>query len=213
MFVLHEGGESEYTPLQFTVGQGDVITGFDQGVIGMKVGQTETINISPSDGYGVLNTADQQTFDLNQTIPTVTTMSYSTFEQRTGQVPNVGVVGVDKMWGWNFTVLYAYSGSQTVELQYQPVQGDTYHVYGSSGAGWGWNATVESVNSSSIVIKNLLTSSDAMQAYGTDSSGNAFVVNSVNNAAGTATMVTGLSGSSELEGQALTFIVTIVSIN
>ncbi len=42
-------------PLNFTVGAGQVIPGFDQGVIGMKLNQTKTITIPASAAYGPVN--------------------------------------------------------------------------------------------------------------------------------------------------------------
>lgn len=42
-------------PLQFTVGAGQLITGFDQGVIGMKLNQTKTITIPANQAYGPIN--------------------------------------------------------------------------------------------------------------------------------------------------------------
>jgi FKBP-type peptidyl-prolyl cis-trans isomerase 2 len=39
-------------PLQFTVGSGQVITGFDSGVTGMTVGETRKIHIASEDAYG-----------------------------------------------------------------------------------------------------------------------------------------------------------------
>ena len=42
-------------PLEFEVGSGMVIKGFDDGVTGMKVGDKKTINISAEDAYGPLN--------------------------------------------------------------------------------------------------------------------------------------------------------------
>lgn len=39
-------------PFQFTVGVGQVIKGFDNGVLGMKVGEKKKIIIKPEDGYG-----------------------------------------------------------------------------------------------------------------------------------------------------------------
>jgi len=42
-------------PLEFTVGQGMVIKGFDDGVKGMKVGDKKTINIPVVDAYGPVN--------------------------------------------------------------------------------------------------------------------------------------------------------------
>lgn len=38
--------------LSFTVGAGQMIAGFDQGVEGMKVGETKTVTIKPEDAYG-----------------------------------------------------------------------------------------------------------------------------------------------------------------
>lgn len=40
------------TPLSFTVGAGQMIKGFDNGVLGMKLGEEKTIVISPENGYG-----------------------------------------------------------------------------------------------------------------------------------------------------------------
>src|SRR3954468_19141562 len=39
-------------PLEFTVGSGQVIKGFDEGVKGMKVGDKKTVEIHVSDAYG-----------------------------------------------------------------------------------------------------------------------------------------------------------------
>lgn len=45
------------TPFQFTVGVGQVITGFDQGVIGMHLNQTKTLTIPANEAYGEVNPA------------------------------------------------------------------------------------------------------------------------------------------------------------
>jgi peptidylprolyl isomerase len=39
-------------PLAFTVGQGQVIPGFENAVVGMKVGDTRTTSIPPDEAYG-----------------------------------------------------------------------------------------------------------------------------------------------------------------
>src|SRR5215203_2851060 len=39
-------------PLEFTVGSGQVIKGFDEGVKGMKVGDRKTVEIEVGDAYG-----------------------------------------------------------------------------------------------------------------------------------------------------------------
>ncbi|MBI2851448.1 MAG: peptidylprolyl isomerase [Chloroflexi bacterium] len=42
-------------PLEFTVGSGQVIPGFDQAVTGMKVGDSKTVTIPAADAYGQHN--------------------------------------------------------------------------------------------------------------------------------------------------------------
>lgn len=39
-------------PYEFTIGQGDVILGWDQGLLGMKVGEKRKLTIAPEYGYG-----------------------------------------------------------------------------------------------------------------------------------------------------------------
>ena len=42
-------------PLEFTVGAGQMIAGFDAGVLGMIVGDKKTLQIDPDNGYGQSN--------------------------------------------------------------------------------------------------------------------------------------------------------------
>lgn len=39
-------------PLSFVIGEGMIIKGFEQAVIGMAVGEEKDVTISPEDGYG-----------------------------------------------------------------------------------------------------------------------------------------------------------------
>lgn len=39
-------------PLQFTVGSGEVISGFDRAVTGLAVGETTTVRMEPEEAYG-----------------------------------------------------------------------------------------------------------------------------------------------------------------
>lgn len=42
----------KYEPLSFTVGAGQMIKGFDAGVVGMKLGEKKTLVLAPADAYG-----------------------------------------------------------------------------------------------------------------------------------------------------------------
>ena len=50
-FDSSEGKE----PLEFKVGEGSVIKGFDEGVMGMKIGDKKTIQVPIEDAYGPKN--------------------------------------------------------------------------------------------------------------------------------------------------------------
>src|ERR1700704_6735918 len=50
-FDSSEGKE----PLEFKVGEGSVIKGFDEGVMGMKIGDKKTIHVPVDDAYGPKN--------------------------------------------------------------------------------------------------------------------------------------------------------------
>jgi FKBP-type peptidyl-prolyl cis-trans isomerase 2 len=47
-FDSSRGGE----PLEFTLGEGEVIPGFEEAVVGMKPGESKTVSIAPEDAYG-----------------------------------------------------------------------------------------------------------------------------------------------------------------
>jgi len=49
IFDSSEGSQT----LDFTVGAGQMIEGFDQGVLGMKEGESKTLEIPPEKGYGL----------------------------------------------------------------------------------------------------------------------------------------------------------------
>ena len=40
------------SPFKFTLGAGDVIRGWDEGLLGMKIGEKKTLTIPPEKGYG-----------------------------------------------------------------------------------------------------------------------------------------------------------------
>lgn len=51
-------------PLEFTLGQGQLIPGFEKAVIGLKVGDVTTANIPASEAYGEFN--PEMTIEVNR---------------------------------------------------------------------------------------------------------------------------------------------------
>ncbi len=54
--TLEDGSEFDSSegknPIEFTVGSGNLIPGFENGVLGMTIGDKKTITIPPEDAYG-----------------------------------------------------------------------------------------------------------------------------------------------------------------
>ncbi len=49
------GCDCDVSPLEFIIGNGEVIPGFEKAVIGMKVGETKSVIIPVDDAYGKRN--------------------------------------------------------------------------------------------------------------------------------------------------------------
>jgi peptidylprolyl isomerase len=72
VFDSSEGAE----PLAFIVGAGEVIPGFDQALMGMKVGETKDVVIEPDQAYGnrieeLVQTIDRGQFNLGGAEPAI----------------------------------------------------------------------------------------------------------------------------------------------
>ena len=50
--TVFDSTEKQGEPLEFEAGSKQLIPGFDEGVIGMELGEQKTIVIEPADGYG-----------------------------------------------------------------------------------------------------------------------------------------------------------------
>jgi FKBP-type peptidyl-prolyl cis-trans isomerase len=48
----HLDKDGKMTPLVFTVGAGQMIPGFDKGIVGMKIGEKKTLVLPPEEAYG-----------------------------------------------------------------------------------------------------------------------------------------------------------------
>lgn len=209
--------QSAYTPLEFTVGAGQMITGFDQGVLGMSVDETKVITVPPDEGYGDMNASLLFTMPLLVLVPVYDITNYTIFYSIYSEVPKAGMVVQDPLYGWDILVVDANSKSDTVLLMNKPMVGQKFAVYGEpdSTPPTGWYAEVVSVDSAAdggngiIEMRNLLTSADAGMVEGYDiSKGLTFYVDMVDESAGTFRM----NYNNELLGKTLYFTVTLVDI-
>ena len=51
--TVFDSSEKHKEPLEFTVGEGKIIEGFENAVVGMEIGQEKEIIIAPEKGYGL----------------------------------------------------------------------------------------------------------------------------------------------------------------
>ena len=88
---------AEREPLEFEVGSGMVIKGFDEGVTGMSVGEKKTIHIPAAEAYGAVNPEHMAVFpkaEIPADIPYEVGMQLNMHQDGSGQVMPVTVVEV-----------------------------------------------------------------------------------------------------------------------
>ena len=93
LFDSSEGRE----PLEFQVGSGMVIKGFDAGVTGMSVGDKKTVHIPVAEAYGDMDPNYLAVFnkaEIPSDIPYEVGMQLNMHQDGTGQVMPVAVVEV-----------------------------------------------------------------------------------------------------------------------
>ncbi|MBD3209288.1 peptidylprolyl isomerase [Candidatus Woesearchaeota archaeon] len=114
VFDSSEGKE----PLEFVIGEGKIIKGFEAGVVGMNVGEEKDLTIPPEKGYG------QPRKELVQQVP----------KEKLGDVkPEVGMMigmqlpGVEQTFPAKITEVKE-DGGVTVDLN-PPLAGKTLHFH------------------------------------------------------------------------------------
>ncbi len=133
-----------YDDLTFTVGSGEMITGFDEGVLGMTEGSLKYITVPPEKGYGkahpelILNISSKETIPLREEIPTGDFNKY---------YPLVDYQNTESFihpfWGWEVKILD--QDPEMITLLHQPVYQEQY-------GNFKWNVTVTDISSSRNLI-------------------------------------------------------------
>jgi FKBP-type peptidyl-prolyl cis-trans isomerase 2 len=197
---------SGYSPLQFTIGDGSVVAGFDQGVRGLAVGQTRTISVPPSLGYGAANANQIFEHTLVETVPVRVTMNATEFNSYYGQVAVSGTNVTDPVYGWSAQV--SVLGSAVVVTN-SPYPSQAIRPYGS------WDAVVLGIDDAAdngtgaITIQNHLDSTMVDKIGGKSPAGETFYLSAVDSLAGTYT----LNFNKQVVGLTLVFQVTLVHLS
>jgi len=102
------------SPLKFTVGTGQMILGFDEAVVGMKIGDKKTVTLPPEKAYGMPKTA-----------PLIQTLTVEQFIRAMGKEPvldmEFNVSGVF----WQIKVVAIEN--ETVTIKHQPEPDTEYN--------------------------------------------------------------------------------------
>lgn len=152
----------EYVPLEFTVGEPGMIKGFDEGVVGMKVGETKTVTVLPVDGYGPVDPELISAYDIIENIsakensfPKVFNISLEEFEATYGPGHNKSDNVIPPGTNINLTILNI---SNVVSLSYNLKA--EYQIFTQNSP---WNMTVVKINETNITIKPSVKKNDTVR--------------------------------------------------
>ncbi len=201
--------KTSYEPLSFTVGTGQMISGFDKGVVGMSLNQTKIITLPPEQAYGL---PDETMIEERNLVESTKVFEWygntSTFVENFNVYPEVGTNVKNQVYGWNMTVFHVDVLGDKVMIKNNPLPGEIIQSI------YGWTSKVVSIDSSvnngsgEILVRHLISTEDIGTRLFNDDFGNPFKITAINSNAGTFT----IDYNREVVGKTLIFKVTIVSI-
>ncbi len=197
---------SSYSQLQFTIGDGSVVKGFDDGVRGLVAGQTTTINVPQSLGYGPADPSKIAVHSMIETVPVRLTYNDTAFVSYYGQQPLSATNVTDPVYGWGATVSDL---GGLIQVTNSPYPSEVIHPYKA------WNAVVLSVDDAAnngtglITIQNHLDPSQVDKVGGSAPNSQTFYLSAVDPVAGTYT----LNFNRQVVGRTLVFQVTLVRVS
>ncbi len=162
---LSEPGR-EFMPLKFTVGKApQLIKGFDEGVVGMKVGQTKKLTIPPEKAYGPRDPMNIQAIPIIQdmaierVIPKDFDVPVREFERVLGS--NHTQDEIIELPETNIYVKVRNISSSNASLSYTLKVGDEVWKKGAP-----WNETVLKADGKNITLKAKVNKNDTIQLQG-----------------------------------------------
>ncbi len=187
-----------FSALNDTVGSGQMIKGFDYGLIGMAQGQTGLISISPANGYGLMNTSLIHRENSTGTAPVYQEMTVQQFYQLFSAYPSAGETYTSPIYGWKVNVLG--DNGNDVYIENNPMSGGQYYPFAN-------------ITGLSIVVENITGSgsSSTINYYTSVANGTLLPDGAYISAVGNGFF--DLNYNSYLVGRTLYFYVQIVSVS
>jgi len=214
----------QYEPLTMTAGQygvaGGTIKGFALGVLGMREGETKTIEVLPEDGYA-LDPTMLATIDLLQEIPATVTIEEYEFQSLFPVDPIPMTTIPHYFWGWDILIVDVSGGMVT--YRHEPQVGQVLMPFGDpedADDPEGWFCVVEGYDIAAddgvgrVTVRHLISPEDVYYVKGVNEDGKQFILWDYDESQGTFTIHMSDSETgynSEVSGRTLFFEVTIVS--
>ena len=138
--------------LEFTIGQQQLIPGFEAAMLGMRIGEKKTVTLEPSQAYGeydstmVFNVPRVQQLNKTVTINKTFTLSNSTFSLVFNKAPVLNDIVTEQQEKINYKVTSIKNGTITIESVVKV--GDNIVLYGTY-----WNSTVISVGTKNVTLR------------------------------------------------------------
>lgn len=155
-----------YKSLEFIVGAGMMIEGFDEAVVGMKINETKTVEIPLEKAYGPYDPSLVEAVPIIQKIQKTMQirrfMEFSTeeFHRNFGNV-NMTQGQTFNVPGTNFNASVFYTTGDMTVIEMLLKQGELVKIQG-----YPWNSTVVSVGPGFIIIEHNIKSGDTIQFPG-----------------------------------------------
>lgn len=142
-----------YKPILFTVGKGQIIKGFEDGVVGMKVGESKTLVIPPEKAYGQKDPRLVKTIPIIQNIPIIRTfpkvfeIPFEQFKSMFGSDHKIGDIVEIPDTNVNLTILNIDTTSN-VSVSYNLLVGNNISLETP------WNDTVIKIDDNNITVRS-----------------------------------------------------------
>ncbi len=104
----------EYKPLEFTIGEKKVISGFEEAVINMKTGEEKTVRIPPKHAYGEVDPKKIERINRTQSSPRIEDVPREVFVKYVEGEPFPGMVYNTPPYDWDRTVLNVTNSTVTI---------------------------------------------------------------------------------------------------